>query len=66
MSKLIKIATIFIPVFLFGLFIGFIISDDKPFTESELELLSDVNKISVGKKWIQGHSVIAILHHYLD
>jgi len=46
--------------------IGFIISDDKPFTESELELLSDVNKISVGKNWIQGHSVIAILHHYLD
>ncbi len=46
--------------------IGFIISDDQPFTQSELELISDVKKISVGKKWIQGHSVIAILHHYLD
>ena len=46
--------------------IGFIISDDQPFNENELEVLSKVEKISVGKKWIQGHSVIAILHYYLD
>jgi tRNA (pseudouridine54-N1)-methyltransferase len=46
--------------------IGFIISDDQPFNEKELEILSEVEKISVGEKWIQGHSVIAILHHYLD
>lgn len=46
--------------------IGFILSDDQPFTEIEMKLLSDSDKISVGNKWIQGHSVIAILHHYMD
>jgi len=46
--------------------IGFVISDDQPFNEKEISLLSNVNKISLGEKWIQGHSVIAILHHYLD
>jgi len=46
--------------------IGFVISDDQPFNEKEVSLLSDTNKISLGEKWIQGHSVIAILHHYLD
>ncbi|MED5271824.1 MAG: hypothetical protein VX613_02930 [Candidatus Thermoplasmatota archaeon] len=46
--------------------IGFIISDDQPFSNDEISLLSDVEKISIGKKWIQGHSVIAILHHYMD
>tara|TARA_X000000368_G_C23011692_1_gene703776 strand:+ start:691 stop:1281 length:591 start_codon:yes stop_codon:yes gene_type:complete len=46
--------------------IGFVISDDQPFNEAEISLLSKINKISLGEKWIQGHSVIAILHHYLD
>tara|TARA_B100000287_G_scaffold434013_1_gene497236 strand:+ start:144 stop:731 length:588 start_codon:yes stop_codon:yes gene_type:complete len=46
--------------------IGFIISDDQPFNDDEISLLSEVKKISIGKKWIQGHSVIAILHHYMD
>ncbi len=46
--------------------IGFIISDDQPFSEEELKVLSEIKKISVGEKWIQGHSVIAIIHHYLD
>ena len=46
--------------------IGFILSDDQPFSEIEMGLLSELEKISVGEKWIQGHSVIAILHHYMD
>ena len=45
---------------------GFVISDDKPFSEEELELLSNLEKISVGDKWIQGHSVISILHYKMD
>ena len=46
--------------------IGFVISDDKPFTDEEEKLLSSHSKISVGNNWIQGHCVIAIIHHYLD
>ena len=45
---------------------GFVLSDDKAFTKQEEEILSKTNKISVGEKWIQGHSVIAIIHHYID
>jgi len=29
-------------------------------------MLSNLNKISVGENWIQGHSVISILHHIMD
>ena len=46
--------------------IGFVISDDQPFDDNEVSLLSEIKKISIGEKWIQGHSVIAILHHYMD
>tara|TARA_B100001564_G_scaffold304653_1_gene273318 strand:+ start:105 stop:695 length:591 start_codon:yes stop_codon:yes gene_type:complete len=45
---------------------GFIISDDKPFSDEELDMLSNLNKISVGEHWIQGHSVISILHYIMD
>ena len=45
---------------------GFILSDDKAFTKEEEVMLSKTNKVSVGEKWIQGHSVIAIIHHYID
>ena len=46
--------------------LGFILSDDKPFSEKEESILSNYNKVSVGEKWIQGHCVIAIIHHYLE
>ena len=46
--------------------IGFVISDDKAFTDDEEKLLSSHSKISVGNNWIQGHCVIAIIHHYID
>ena len=45
---------------------AFVISDDKPFSEEELVLLSNFQKISVGQEWIQGHSVISILHYTMD
>lgn len=45
---------------------AFVISDDKPFLEEELVLLSNFEKISVGQEWIQGHSVISILHYTMD
>tara|TARA_Y100000590_G_scaffold337880_1_gene384976 strand:+ start:1232 stop:1852 length:621 start_codon:yes stop_codon:yes gene_type:complete len=46
--------------------VGFVLSDHKTFTTSELELLDDFDKVSVGKKWLQGHSCVAIVHHHLD
>ncbi len=46
--------------------IGFVISDDKPFSDDEKNLLSSTKKISVGDQWIQGHSVISIIHYNID
>jgi len=46
--------------------LGFIISDDKPFTELEAETLHEAVPLSLGDTWLQGHSCIAILHHLLD
>ena len=46
--------------------VGFVLSDHKPFTKDELELLSDLERVSIGQKWLQGHSCIAIAHHHLD
>tara|TARA_B100000945_G_scaffold64975_1_gene48570 strand:- start:1605 stop:2192 length:588 start_codon:yes stop_codon:yes gene_type:complete len=46
--------------------IGFVISDDKPFSDDEKNLLSRTKKISVGNQWIQGHSVISIIHYNMD
>ena len=46
--------------------IGFVLSDDQPFTESELKCLDGLEKVSLGKNWLQGNACISILHHYLD
>jgi len=46
--------------------IGFILSDHKPFSDQEKDLLSIYDSVSVGQKWLQGHSCIAIIHHHLD
>ena len=46
--------------------VGFILSDDQPFTESELGAMGALEKVSLGETWIQGHSCIAILHHAMD
>ena len=45
---------------------GFILSDDKPFTENENMVMDGIERISLGEKWLQGHSCIAIIHHQLD
>ena len=45
---------------------GFILSDDQPFTESELDVMKNLTKISLGDTWLQGHACIAILHHMMD
>jgi len=45
---------------------GFILSDHKPFTKQEKDLMRGCDKVSVGQKWLQGHSCIAIMHHHLD
>ena len=45
---------------------GFILSDDKPFTEEEMELMDKFERISLGQNWLQGHVCIAIIHHQLD
>ena len=46
--------------------IGFILSDDQPFTETDNEILHNIERVSLGNQWLQGHSCIAILHHQLD
>jgi len=46
--------------------IGFILSDDLPFSPSEIQIMSRLKSVSLGKKWIQGHSCVAIIHHLLD
>ena len=46
--------------------VGFILSDDQPFTEEENELMKNIERISLGTQWLQGHSCIAIIQHQLD
>jgi len=46
--------------------IGFILSDDLIFTDEEQKLMVHLPRISLGKKWLQGHSSITIVHHFLD
>jgi len=48
-----------------GIDIAFILSDDKPLTESEL-LLENTTPRSLGEEWLQGHLAIAICHFLLD
>ena len=49
-----------------GADIGFVISDDQPFSEKELAVMDGMGGISLGKDWLQGHSCISILHHIMD
>jgi len=46
--------------------IGFILSDDQAFTEEENVLLEEFKKVSLGEKWLQGHTCIGICHYVLD
>ena len=46
--------------------IGFLLSDDQPFTEAETALIANLPRISLGQRWLQGHSCITIIHHSLD
>ena len=46
--------------------IGIILSDDLPFNEKEKEKFTDYQKVSLGDKWLQGHSCIAITQYVLD
>ena len=43
-----------------------VLSDHKPFSESESELLSGYDRVSLGPMWLQGHACIAIAHYILD
>jgi tRNA (pseudouridine54-N1)-methyltransferase len=45
---------------------GFILSDDSPFTINEISILSKFKKIKLGDTWLQGHSCITIVHHIID
>ena len=46
--------------------IGFLLSDDVPFTSEEYNVISKYKKISLGEKWLQGQSCITIIHHLID
>jgi len=46
--------------------IGFLLSDDSPFSDDEKNIISKYKKISLGEKWLQGQSCIAIIHHLID
>ena len=46
--------------------LGFLLSDDRSFTETETALITDPPRISLGSRWLQGHACISIVHHYLD
>ena len=46
--------------------LGFILSDDQPFSESDLDCIDEELRISLGKQWLQGHACITIIHHVLD
>ena len=46
--------------------IGFILSDHLAYNLEEVSLLESYEKISLGDKWLQGHSCITIVHHEID
>ena len=46
--------------------LGFIISDDKPLDDADTRERRDPVSLSLGGRWLQGHSCIAILHYLLD
>jgi tRNA (pseudouridine54-N1)-methyltransferase len=45
---------------------GFILSDDCPFTEEESDMIGGLPRVSLGKGWLQGHACITIVHYLLD
>ena len=45
---------------------GFVLSDDQPFSETDLESLEGCQPLSLGEQWLQGHACISIIHHLLD
>ena len=46
--------------------LGFILSDDQPFSEMDLDIFNDEHRLSLGTQWLQGHACISIIHHVLD
>ena len=46
--------------------IGIILSDHLPFSEEEINIFKPFQKISLGEKWLQGHSCIAITQYEFD
>ncbi|MDP6986201.1 MAG: hypothetical protein QGH38_03155 [Candidatus Thalassarchaeaceae archaeon] len=46
--------------------LGFIISDDRPLTKQDTGSIQAPVSLSLGDRWLQGHSCIAILHYLLD
>ena len=46
--------------------IGFVLSDDMPFTDDEKEIFEGIERVSLGDTWLQGHACISIIHHQLD
>ena len=46
--------------------ISFILSDDADFSPEEYMMMQEIHSCSIGKKWLQGHSAITIVHHILD
>ena len=46
--------------------VGFVLSDDMPFTDEEKEIFEGIERVSLGDTWLQGHACISIIHHQLD
>ncbi len=46
--------------------VGFVLSDDMPFTNDETEIFDGLERVSLGETWLQGHACISIIHHQLD
>jgi len=46
--------------------VGFVISDDRPLTDSDEDCLVGTTRVSLGDLWLQGHSCISILHYLID
>lgn len=48
--------------------VGFVLSDDHPFSEAEETLLAEEEIISasLGEGWLQGHIAVGIVHYILD
>ena len=46
--------------------VGFFLSDDQAFSDEDLVALEGIERVSLGKEWMQGHACIAVLHHQMD